>query len=196
MAENQYANKIIFGNEVLLDLTSDTVDAAHLLKDVTAHDKSGAQIVGTCEFDSDTSDANALASEILETKSAYALGNKLTGTMPNRGAVAGIINSISNDYTIQNGYHDGSGTVGIESTEKAKIIPANIKSGVEILGVVGNYSGASVTAQSKTATPKTTQQTILPDSGYDYLSQVIVSAIAYEEVDNAAGGKTVTIGTV
>ena len=196
MAVNQYPNKIIFGNETLLDLTSDTVDASHLLKNVTAHDKSGAPITGSCEFDSDTSDANALASEILEDKTAYALGNKLTGTMPNRGAVTGVIDDIENDYTIQNGYHDGSGTVGIDATEKAKIIPTNIKNGVEILGVTGSYAGQTATAQSKTATPKTTQQTILPDSGYDYLSQVVVNAIAYEEVDNAAGGKTVTIGTV
>lgn len=32
---------------VLLDLTGDTVDAAHLMQGYTAHDKSGAAIVGT-----------------------------------------------------------------------------------------------------------------------------------------------------
>ena len=50
--------------------------------------------------------------------------------------------------------------------------------------------------QAKTATPYTTQQTVLPDSGYDYLTQVTVNAIYYDETVNAAGGKTVTIGTV
>ena len=51
-----------------------------------------------------------------------------------------------------------------------------------------------VHAQAKTATPATTSQTILPDTGYNYLSQVTVNAIPYTETDNASGGKTVTIG--
>jgi hypothetical protein len=37
-------------------------------------------------------------------------------------------------------------------------------------------------------------QTIVPDSGYNYLAQVQVNAIPVVETDNAAGGKTVTIG--
>ena len=58
------------------------------------------------------------------------------------------------------------------------------------------HTGEEITAQAKTATPYTTQQTVLPDAGYDYLSQVTVEAIAYVETDNPAGGKTATIGTV
>lgn len=58
----QYKNKIIFGGETLIDLTSDTVDASHLSYGYTAHDKSGAPITGTNTFDADTSDADATAS--------------------------------------------------------------------------------------------------------------------------------------
>lgn len=47
--------------------------------------------------------------------------------------------------------------------------------------------------QAKTVTPTTTAQTVLPDEGYNYLSLVTVEAIPYNESDNAAGGKTVTI---
>lgn len=197
MADNQYINKVVFGNETLIDLSTDTLaSAASLLEGVTAHDRSGAPVTGTCTYDADTSDATATASEILATKTAYVNGNKLTGTMPNRGAVSGTISALSTPYAIQQGYHDGSGSVAIDATEAAKCIPANIKEGVELLGVVGTYTGEDVKAQAKTATPYTTQQTVLPDSGYDYLSQVTVEAIAYTEVDNAAGGKTATIGTV
>ena len=115
--------------------------------------------------------------------------------MPNRGAQTSVIDDVDDSITIQQGYHDGSGSVSIDSTEKAKIIAGNIKDGVEILGVTGTYTGEGVTAQSKTVTPTNAQQTILPDTGYDYLSQVTVNAIAYTETDNSAGGKTVTIGT-
>jgi len=114
--------------------------------------------------------------------------------MPNRGAISGSISTVDGEYTVQQGYHDGSGKVSIDSTEQAKIIAGNIKSGVEILGVTGTYSGEAISVQSKTATPAKTAQTVLPDAGYDYLSQVTINAIPYVETDNAAGGKTVTIG--
>lgn len=188
-------NKIIFGNEVLIDLTGDTVTTANLLSGFTAHDRSGEVITGTCTYNADTSDADVNASEILYGKSAYANGNKIIGTMPNNQAVTGNITTKAQQYTIPAGYHDGSGYVQIDTTEQAKIIASNIKDGVQILGVTGSYSGEGVTAQAKTATPYTTAQTILPDAGYDYLSQVTVSAIAYTETPNSYG-TTVTIGTV
>ncbi len=186
-------NKIIYGTETLIDLTGDTVTASDLLSGKTAHDKSGATITGSCTYDSDTTNDTAAASEILATKTAHARGAQLTGTMTNNGGVTGTITTKAQQYTIPNGYHDGSGKVSISSTEQNKIIAGNIKSGVQILGVTGTYSGEAVTAQTKTVTPSTTSQTVLPDTGYDYLSQVTVSAISYVETDNAAGGKTATI---
>lgn len=194
MANNQYYNKVIYGGTTLIDLTGDTVTAADILTGVTAHDKSGAPITGTCDYDSDTSDATAVVAEILATKTAYARGSKLTGTMPNNGSVTGTISTKAQEYTIAQGYHDGSGKVSISSTEQAKIIATNIRQGVTILGVEGSMSGEEgVVAQSKTVNPATTSQTVTPDTGYNYLTQVTVNAISYVETDNSAGGKTATI---
>lgn len=186
-------NKVIYGGETLIDLTGDTVDAAHLLTGYTAHDKSGAVITGTNTFDSDTSDDTAAVAEILSGKTAHARGAALTGTMPNNGAVSGTISTKAGQYTVPQGYHDGSGKVGISSAEQAKIVAGNIKSGVQILGVTGTYTGASISAQSKTVTPTKAAFDVAPDSGYDYLSGVHVNAIPYVESDNSAGGKTATI---
>lgn len=61
--------------------------------------------------------------------------------MPNRGAVTGTISTKAQQYTIAQGYHDGSGKVSISSTEQAKIIATNIRQGVTILGVEGTMSG-------------------------------------------------------
>lgn len=188
-------NKVVYGGRTLIDLTGDTITPDKLAKDVTAHDKSGAQIVGTSTKDSDTQDATAAVAEILEGKTAYARGAKLTGTMKNNGAVALKITTKAQKATVAQGFHDGSGTAEIDATEQAKLIPDNIRQGVTILGVVGEMSGTeNVKAQAKTVTPTTEEQTIIPDSGYNYLSQVKVAAIPYDETDNSAGGKTATIG--
>ena len=192
---NQYKSKVIFNGDVLIDLTADTITAADLASGKTAHDKSGAPITGTNTYDSNTSNDTATASEILATKTAHARGTALTGTMPNNGAVSGTISTVSGEYTVPQGYHDGSGKVSISSTEQAKIIATNIRQGVTILGVEGTMSGQEdVNAQSKTVTPTASVQTVTPETGYNYLTQVTVNAIPYSESDNSAGGVTVTIG--
>lgn len=40
-------NKVVYGNETLIDLTGDTVTAAALRLGIIAHDKSGAKVTGT-----------------------------------------------------------------------------------------------------------------------------------------------------
>lgn len=192
---NQYVNKVVYGGETLIDLTADTITADKLAKNVTAHDKSGAPITGTSTFDADTSDATATAAEILSTKTAYVNGNKVTGSMPNRGAVTGTITTKTQQYTIAQGYHDGSGKVSISSTEQAKIIATNIRQGVTILGVEGTMSGTEDMdiEPAKTVTPATTAQTVLPATGYDGMAQVTVEAIPVTRTDNAQGGVTVSI---
>lgn len=194
---NKNISKVVYGGKPLIDLTADTVTADKVLKNYTTHDKSGAPITGTCTFDADTSNATVAVAEILTGKTAYVNGVKLTGTMKNNGAVTGTISTKDESYTIPIGYHDGSGKVAISSTEQAKIIATNIRSGVKILGVTGTMSGTEgAKAESKTAIPSTSQQTILPDStkGYNYISQVVIEAIPYNESDNPQGGVTVTIG--
>lgn len=188
-------NKVVYGGTVLIDLTGDTVTADKVLKGYTAHDKSGETITGTCNYDVDSEDATVAVAEMLVGKTAYARGSKITGTMPNNGAVKETISTKAQEVTIAQGYHDGSGKIAISSTEQAKIIATNIRNGVTILGVTGTMSGTEgAKAQAKTVTPTTAVQNVLPDTGYNYLSQVTVNAIPYVESENAAGGTTVTIG--
>ena len=193
---NEHINKVIYGGNTLIDLTGDTATADKVLKTFTFHAADGSIKTGTCEYDVDSSDCTAAVAEVLATKTFAKGGSVLTGTMPNRGSVTGTISTKAQEYTIAQGYHDGSGKVSISSTEQAKLIAGNIRSGVTILGVEGTMSGSEdVSAQAKTVTPTTSSQTVIPDSPtYNYLTQVTVNAIPYTETDNAAGGKTVTIG--
>lgn len=191
---NQYVNKVIYGGNVLIDLTGDTVVADKMLVGYKAHDKSGAVIEGTCSFDVDSTDATATAAEILQDKTAYVAGNKVIGSMKNNGAINKKITTRDEEITVPQGFHDGSGKVGIDATEKGKLIAENVREGVTILGVLGSMSGSEdMKPQAKTVTPSTSKQTIMPDTDYNCLSQVEVEAIPYVESDNPAGGITVTI---
>lgn len=197
---NEYVNKVVYGGTTLIDLTGDNITASDVLSGKKAHDRSGAPITGTCTYNADTSDATATAGEILSGKTAYVNGNKIAGTMSNNGAVSGTITTKAQVYTVPAGYHDGSGTVQIATVEQNKLIAANIRENVTILGVTGTMSGSEgVNPQSKSVsyTPTASVQTatILPETGYNYLSEVsiTINAVPYSETDNAAGGKTVTI---
>lgn len=193
-----YNSKVVLANgKVLIDLTADTVDEASVLSGRTFHDKSGAPKTGSCTYDSDTSADTAAVGEILEGKTAHARGAKLSGTMPNNGAVSGTISTKDGSYTVPQGYHDGSGKVQIAAAEREKLIAQNIRQGVNILGIDGEMSpGEGVNAQSRSATPKFSEQIISPESGYTHLSAVTIAPITVTYSDNAAGGKTVTIGAV
>lgn len=143
----------------------------------------------------DTAQADVLAGKQFTGRD----GEHALGTMPERGAVTGTIASKNGVYTVQAGHHNGQGTVEISATEKAKIIPGNIKHGVSILGETGTYNGDGVTLQTKTAsfTPSASAQTqtVTADVGYDGLDEVdiTVAAIPYREEANAYG-TTVIIG--
>lgn len=192
---NQYVNKVIIGSEVKLDLTQDDITPDKLAAGIKAHDKSGAPIVGSSTFDADTSDANAVAAELLKDKTAYVNGVKVTGTMPNNGAKTLNITNKSTPVTIPTGFHDGSGKAQIAADEQAKLIPTNIREGITILGVTGTMSGSEgMKPQAKNVTPTFAQQEVLPDEGYNCLSSVTVAAIPVTYTDNEQGGQTMKVG--
>ena len=192
---NQYVNKVIVGSEVKLDLTQDDITADKLASGIKAHDKSGAPIVGTNTYDADTSDATAVAAEILKDKTAYVNGVKLVGTMPNNGAKTLNITNKSTPVTIPMGFHDGSGKAQISPDEQAKLIPMNIREGITVLGVIGTMSGSEdMKPQAKNVTPTFVQQEILPDDEYNCLSSVTVAAIPITYTDNEQGGQTLKVG--
>lgn len=191
---NQYNNKIVLSDgTVLIDLTQDDIKAEHVQKGIKFHDKSGAQKTGTNTKTVDASNVTAEAAEVLSGET-FGKGTEVAvGTMPNNSG-KGVTVTNKAGASIPRGYYDGSSKAAISSEDANKLVPGNIKEGVTILGVTGEFGADDISSQSKQVTPTFEDQQISPDSGYTFLSGVLVKAIPVTRADNSAGGVTVTIG--
>ena len=103
---------------------------------------------GTAKF-YDASNATVSAAHVLTGDVFVGASGEDTGSMPNNGATGGTITTKAGTITIPAGYTTG-GTVGISSTEQAKVIASNIKSGVTLLGVAGSLTLPSISQDSTT----------------------------------------------
>ena len=105
--------------------------------------KSGS---GTAKF-YDASEADAAAGNVLTGKVFIGPNGQDTGSMANNGSTSGTISTKAGTVTIPAGYTSG-GTVSISSTEQAKVIAGNIKSGVTLLGVSGSLTTPTISQDS------------------------------------------------
>lgn len=144
-----------------------------------------------------TDDADATASDILSSKTAYVNGNKITGSM--RAYLTGE----GTAYTDMTYFSDDTSSNRLRVTIKLKanqdgyvssdygltqLIPyssiqnkikflsaGNIKDGVTILGVTGNV--IELNGETKTITPTTSQQVITPSQDKNAITEVTVNAV-------------------
>lgn len=103
---------------------------------------------GTAKF-YDTSEADITSSDVLTGKTGFGASGEVSGGMANNGSTSGTISTKAGTVTIPAGYTSG-GTVSISSTEQAKIIAGNIKSGVTILGQAGSLSLPTISQDGTT----------------------------------------------
>ncbi|MBQ3839344.1 hypothetical protein IJI17_02105 [Candidatus Saccharibacteria bacterium] len=96
-----------------------------------------------------TGDATAAAADTLTGKTAYTAAGEVTGAMANNGATGGTISTKAGVVTIPAGYTTG-GSVEISATEQAKVVAANIRQGVTLLGVAGSMTAPVISFDTQT----------------------------------------------
>lgn len=105
-------------------------------------DEITSKINAIVTLSSGTSDATATAANILSGSTAYAKGNKITGTMTNREAVTFSLNA-GGSYTIPAGYHNGSGKITANSL--ASQTSANAVANDMLSGKTAYINGSKIT---------------------------------------------------
>lgn len=105
----------------------------------------------------------------------------IVGTMENNGAIEENIELVDQVVEIPLGFHNGEGFVQIAANEQAKIIPANIKAGVTILGVEG--SAIELDGEELEVNPTTDEQTFIPTEGNGF-TEVVVTAVTSDIDEN------------
>lgn len=156
--------KITYYGEVLIDLTEDTVDAAHLCKGYTAHGADGEPITGSYEGQTLPALSNpAGAGQIVSGYDAIdASGAKLTGTFA------------------------GQTKTATPGTEQQTVQP---DAGKYLSSVVV----AAIPTETRSVAPGTTSQEVTASVG-KYMTKVTVAAIPYSETQLPNGGTAVVIG--
>lgn len=148
----KYNNKVIYGTTVLVDLTSDTVTESTLAKGTTAHDKTGASIIGTLTVPTEQSKtvdlAMASGNQIVTPDSGKTL-SQVTVTKPTTMVPENIKKDINIGGVV--GTLESSG-VSIEDNtyiiSKTIILPQSIIDGEDSIEYAVNFTsnGASFTS--------------------------------------------------
>lgn len=124
MANNEHINKVVKSTgETLIDLTGDTVTAETLLKDVTAHDRSGAKITGTAVMPIIISETSDTTPYIYKTSEHDAIYDELVGgsvawnqLVANSGSSLSVTITSGHKYVIKK-----SGTLSVGASSGSAI---------------------------------------------------------------------------
>lgn len=192
---NKFNNKATLKTgEVIFDLTQDDIKQENVDEGIWFHDKTGERKQGTSKKTVDASGATAERPDVLDGR-LFGKGNEMqVGSMPDNSGKDVIITS-KEGTAIPLGYSDNTGRAKISKADADLLIPENIKKGVKILEVEGEFGPEDMSSASKEISPSFEEQIFNPaDDGVDFYGSVKVNPINVTRTENEFGGITVTIG--
>lgn len=181
MANNQYVNKVVYGNQTLIDTSSVTVTPDKLLDGYTALDKTGQLITGTLQPGVTPTGTISITTNGVHDVTAYA----------------------SASVNVQAGEPNLQAKTGITPTESSQTVTADTGydglSSVQIDPVSSTYVGSGITRQAAaTITPTKSAQTIASGTYLTGTQTIAAIPAAYQDVTGvtAAAGDVVSGKTI
>ena len=202
MANNQYINKVQYGNNILIDLTNDTVTADNMLSGYTAHSATGETVTGNIitKTSSDLSADGATVTVPVGYYASQATKSVSSLTLPtsvSSNATSGytskatISRSTSDQYiNIGTGYNSAGGYYKISAVPNGTVTAPSSASGTSATITTG--SGTLTLTKFVSITPSVTTAGYISSGTAGDCSVSLTASVTINPTP-AASGATVTI---